>query len=107
LSWPRRGWHGKAICSQPVSSTANALENNTYSLADIALLPAIYRLECLAMNFLWTDNLTGVENWLQRGKARASFKTAVNAYLSEETMASYRTFGMVARDDLLKLHRSI
>ncbi len=87
--------------------TNDWLVNNTFSLADIALLPAVYRLECLAMEFLWIENLPHVDAWLQRGKARGSFQAAVNAYVSEEMVASYRPSGMVAKDELLKLHRFI
>jgi glutathione S-transferase len=73
------------------------LVGTTLSLADIALLPAIYRLECLAMDFLWTSDFPAMRDWLQRGKERASFQTAVSAYVSEETVTSYRASGLASR----------
>ena len=61
--------------------TSDWLVGNIFSLADIALLPAIYRLECLAMDFLWVTNFPAVQAWLLRGKQRASFQVAVNGYV--------------------------
>lgn len=83
--------------------TSDWLVDNTFSLADIALLPAIYRLECLAMDFLWKTDLPAVQAWLLRGKERASFQLAVNGYVSEETVASYRASGLAARGSLERL----
>lgn len=79
------------------------LVDGRFTLAEAALLPALFRLDCLAMGFLWEEDYPAVGRWLVRGTARASFQRAVLGYLSAETLAQYRTAGEGERAALQRL----
>lgn len=81
------------------------LVDGRFTLAEVALLPALFRLDCLAMEFLWEEDYPAVGRWLARGTARASFQRAVLGYLSAETLAQYRTAGEDAGAALQRLAR--
>jgi len=57
------------------------LAGDVFSLADIALLPYVWRLERLGFDRMW-ENLPGVADWFARAKARPSWEKAMDAYPS-------------------------
>ena len=62
------------------------LMGNTYSLADIAVLPLIDRMQDLGLDGLWSDRYPSVSTWLLKAQQRpASIKSYVkNSRLSEQ-----------------------
>lgn len=79
------------------------LVGGNFSLAEIALIPAIYRLECLGMDFLWAPHHTSVIAWIQRCKARASFQKAVISCLTPKMLQEYQMAGFRVRSDVRRL----
>jgi len=67
------------------------LAGGGYSLADAAATPYLYRLEKLRMAKLW-ENRPGVTAWYARMKARPSFKTAVEEWLTPADHERYASF---------------
>lgn len=49
------------------------LVGDRYSLADIAMLPYVCRLENLGLEWLWTAERGSITAWLERCKARPNF----------------------------------
>lgn len=67
-----------------------------YSLADIALVAYVDRLERLGMAGLWEGRFDGIADWLARNRARPSFAAAVEAFMPEDYDASHRAAGTPA-----------
>lgn len=57
------------------------LTGAVFSLADIAILPYVWRLERLGLARMWAD-MPCVVDWLTRSKARPSWDVAMEAYPS-------------------------
>lgn len=57
------------------------LAGAAFTLADIAILPYVWRLERLGLARMWAD-LPRVADWLARSKARPSWDIAMEAYPS-------------------------
>ncbi len=57
------------------------LAGSAFSLADIAILPYVWRLERLGLDRMWSG-LPLVADWLARSKARPSWDIAMEAYPS-------------------------
>jgi glutathione S-transferase len=64
------------------------LAGASYSLADAAATPYIWRLQQLKLAPLW-EQLPGVAAWYERMRARPSFKTAVEAWLTPADIERY------------------
>ena len=62
------------------------LMGKTHSLADIAILPLIDRMQDLGLDGLWSDNYPSVSTWLLKAQKRhASIKSYVkDSRLSEQ-----------------------
>lgn len=54
------------------------LAGSEYSLADVAMLPYVCRLEDLAMHWMWDGRRASVGSWLDRCKARHNFGGIAN-----------------------------
>jgi glutathione S-transferase len=67
------------------------IAGNAYSLADAAATPYLFRLEKLRLPRLW-ENRPGVTAWYARMKARPSFKTAVEDWLTPADHERYASF---------------
>lgn len=65
------------------------LMGNDYSLADVALIAYIDRLDRLGFSQLWLD-APQINRWLAQSKARASYATAVEAYISDTAKLQMR-----------------
>jgi glutathione S-transferase len=84
--------HGKLLDHiEKAVSHGGYLAGDDYSLADAAATPYLYRLEKLRMMQLW-ENRPGVTAWYARMKARPSFKTAVEDWLTPEDHERYASF---------------
>lgn len=55
------------------------LAGDTFSLADCAMLPYVYRLDRLNLGAMWADR-PRLADWYGRAQARPSWKTAIVAY---------------------------
>ena len=69
------------------------LAGNTFSLADIAVIPYVNRLEMLNMLSPWPPERPRVMGWFERMKARPSFYPAIDEYLPESLANDMRTNG--------------
>jgi len=80
-----RTYHG-AIQSMGKSLLSSKwLAGETYSLADITMLPYVLRLEHLGLDWFWED-FPSVGAWLARGKARDTYQ-AIADYLDLKYLA--------------------
>jgi glutathione S-transferase len=64
------------------------LAGASYSLADAAATPYIWRLEQLKLAPMW-EHQRGVAAWYERIRARPSFKTAVEAWVGPADLQRY------------------
>jgi glutathione S-transferase len=69
------------------------LVGGSFSLADIALMPFVARMDYLDLLDVWTEGRSGVTAWWARAKARPSFAHAVSSRLKPEEEKAMRTFG--------------
>jgi glutathione S-transferase len=87
LEWHEKllTWMEKAMQSGPY------LAGERYSLADVAVLPYILRLELLRLSELW-DKRPGVKGWWERIRERPSTQQAIFQRMSEADRAPFRNF---------------
>ncbi len=64
------------------------LAGEAYSLADAAATPYVWRLDQLKLARMW-DKLPGVAAWYERIRARPSFKTAVDRWVTPADLQRY------------------
>ena len=69
------------------------LAGDTFSLADIGIVPYVNRLDMLSMLTPWPPKHPRVMNWFERMKARPSFDPAIDEYLPESLANDFRTNG--------------
>jgi len=69
--------------------TGPYLAGDTYSLADIAAIPYVLRLELLQLSRMW-DKRLGVAAWWERLRARASTQQAILERMSGTDWAPFR-----------------
>ncbi len=69
---------------------------------DFAVLPFIFRLELLGLNFLWSANNPLLETWLRRLKDTPFFDQAINAFLSTKALEKFSISAPVCREALKK-----
>jgi glutathione S-transferase len=67
------------------------LAGPTYSLADIAAIPYVWRLDKLRLARMW-DKRPGVAAWFERVRQRPSFATAVDQWLTAADLERYANF---------------
>jgi len=74
------------------------------SLADVAVVPFIYRLDCLGLSAAWEGGRRpAVAGWLARMTARPSFDPAVAAWIGERAAEKMKATGAAAREAVLPL----
>lgn len=70
------------------------LAGESFSLAEVGLVPYVNRLDMLNMSGMWTGGrLAEVENWFERLKALASFKSAFLDWCPADLTRDLHTFG--------------
>ena len=70
-------------------ATMPYLAGQTYSVADAAATPYIFRAEMLGLNKLWAGKRPGVEGWCARIRERPSFTRAIDSWLTDVDRARY------------------
>ena len=98
--WIHKGFDAPGV-QQAVEAYAKALEQmddtlsdgpwlagETFSLADIGVIPYVNRLHMLNMDAMWQDSLPNVADWFDRVCARASFHAGVEEHLPAESRDS-------------------
>jgi len=78
------------------------LAGDEYSLADVAMLPYVHRLEDLGMSWLWEGGRASIGPWLERCKARPNY-SGIADYLD----AKYLTLMSESGRDLRQRIQSI
>lgn len=69
------------------------LAGDSFSLADVALIAYIDRLDRLNMAGLWETRTQLVGKWLDAAKARPSYAKALDPFISQEAASKMRTKG--------------
>ena len=90
-----------ALAEQALTGTP-WLAGEEFSLADVALLPYVLRVDHLALNSLLEDRpaLTG---WYRRMQDRPSYQPAVAAFLPEAAVAGFRRAGEAVAEEVQRL----
>ena len=65
------------------------LVGHSYSLADVAVIPYILRLELLQLSRMW-DKRPGVAAWWERVRQRPSTDTAIFKHMTEADAAPFK-----------------
>jgi glutathione S-transferase len=79
--------------------TSAWLAGDRYSLADVALLPYVCRLEDLGLSWLWSGARGAIADWLQRCKGRPNY-SGIADYLDARYLQVMRTSGSALRGDI-------
>lgn len=69
------------------------LAGDSFSLADIAAIPYLVRLDMLRMAGMWRDARLHVEDWFQRMAARPSFQPAFYEWIPDDLLDDLATHG--------------
>lgn len=72
------------------------LAGDDFSLADVAVLPYVVRLEHLALSWTWSGERAAVGDWLRRCKARKGFAGIAN-YVSPKYLELMERTGIEAK----------
>ena len=76
---------------------------DTYSLADIGLLPYVNRLDMMGMSAMWGRSRPRLANWFERAKARPSFKPQLIDWVPDQLTADLATFGARSWPDVERI----
>lgn len=67
------------------------IAGETYSLADAAATPYVWRLDKLKLARMW-DKRPNVARWFERVRARPSFNKGIESWLTPDDLARYANF---------------
>ena len=82
--------HEKLLsCIDDAMKTDPYLAGDSYSLADIAVIPYILRLELLHLSRMWNKH-PGVTNWWERVRRRPSTEEAIFSRMTDTDAAPFR-----------------
>jgi glutathione S-transferase len=77
------------------------LAGNALTLADLALVPYVNRLEMLGMHALWSrGRRPAVSDWFDRMRARASFAPSLTDCCPPALTADLKEFGSASWPDV-------
>ena len=79
------------------------LVGNTFSLADINLMPFLARLENLDLLQIWLPGRSNVRRWWDAARGRRSFGSAISGKLTDEELAAMKLHGGALRDRIAAL----
>jgi len=79
------------------------LSGNTFSLADIGVLPYVNRLHMLNMSEMWNDRLPHAAHWFERVRARANFYPGIEEHLPANSCEDLLRNGKTGGPELLAL----
>ena len=91
--------------TRPKNSTRSYKKayNQYKTLADIALIPYVARLDYLGLLNLWTDGQPHVKDWWAQICARPSFKRGLYERITETEFNEMMTHGPKIRSDLVEI----
>jgi glutathione S-transferase len=69
------------------------LAGDTFSLADVALIAYVDRIDRLSMSGLWEKRTPRLGAWLNAAKARPSYAEAIDPFITQEAAVKMRTTG--------------
>ena len=92
-------YHGFLREMEMTLQVSSWLAGNDYSLADIDVIPYIWRLSNLQLGFLW-EKLPSVTDWFDRVTSRPAFKTAIIDAALPEWIEGMRASGTEAKPKL-------
>ena len=92
-------YHGFLREMEATLRASSWLAGDDYSLADIDVIPYIWRLSNLQLGFLW-EELPSVVNWFERVTRRPAFKTAIIDAALPEWIEGMRASGAEAKPKL-------
>lgn len=80
------------------------LTGESYSLADIAMLPYVSRFDDMALNWVWEEDpeMAPIANWLDQCRARPGF-VGIAQYHDKAVVANMRRHGTDVSEKLRKL----
>jgi glutathione S-transferase len=83
------------------------LSGDSYSLADIAMLPYVYRFDDMALNWIWEDDadMEPIARWLDRCRARPGFAGIANHH-DQTIVSNMKRHGAEAREKVAELLRT-
>ncbi len=73
--------------------TSPWLAGDTFSLADIGVVPYVNRIDIFGMLENWTPERKRVSEWLARMRKRPSYAPAIDEYMPESLTDDFRTNG--------------
>ena len=76
------------------------LVDDTFSLADISLMPYVNRLYMFNMLAKWPPQHPRVLDWFERMKERTSFNPAIEEYIPDSLTSDFKTFGPKSWPDI-------
>lgn len=80
------------------------LAGNDFSIADVAMAPYVFRLECLALDAFWSeDKLPAMAEWYLRIKSRPAFAEALEKWMPENLAAEMHRNGTTAWPEIRAL----
>lgn len=74
-------------------ATSRWLAGDTFSLADIGVVPYVNRLDMLGMSEMWTSHRRRVTDWFARIRARPTFSNALLEWCPPDLTADLWNFG--------------
>ena len=69
------------------------LTENHYRMADTAIIAYVDRLDRLGMSGLWEERFPAISNWLEASKARPSYETALDPFISQNETENTKRAG--------------
>jgi glutathione S-transferase len=79
------------------------LAGDTYSLADIAMVPYVNRLAMLGMSEMWVGSRPRLGEWFERVKSRASFQPSLLDVCPPDLTNDLKKFGTQSWPDVKRL----
>ena len=80
------------------------LVGDTFTAADVACTPYIYRLECLGMSGLWENGrFPNLEHWWESVKDRPSYQPELVDWLPEEHIENFTMHGRKSWPQICKI----
>lgn len=82
----------------------NWLAGDDFSIADVAMIPYVMRLDMLAMSSMWKNGrLPRVEMWLKACKARPSFDPAIWKWMPQDLITDLEKNGRLSWPQVAKI----
>ena len=87
-----------ALSETPGGNGGPWLLGNKFTLADINMIPYVWRIEFLDLIDIWTDQRPRVKAWWAQAKKRASAVACIPARLNEDDVATMKQHGSKLRN---------